>query len=403
MKDVEFRAVQSDEELRLANDLMAKVHFQDYFAALRWLETCGAGYPGFLREHTRVAVCHGEIAGALRLNTETIRIGEARLKMGGFGWVTTAPRFRKMGIARNLMQDTLGYLRQHRYDVAMLFGIPNFYHRFGFAVTLAEYAIAVDVAEGARFACDYRVRTVKPGDIAALQRLHHANDTDVACSLIRTAAHITNRWEQWYKTIHVLTTPQGKVCAYAHAEVESGALRVSELGVLDPPSYAGLLSACAGIATERNVGRMRFQVPPGHPFARFLLQIKSTHEMRIERDAGGMIALIDIGEALEHMIPEWESLLTRSALRSVRAEFTLVVNRLNYRIRANRGAIDVSASTGRNKVSVNQAELVHLLTGYRYVDDIVMARRRFLQPEAREMLSALFPKRNPYVWPFDRF
>ena len=80
------RAVATNEELRLANDLMAKSQSADYFSALRWLETSGAGYPGYVREHTRIALRGGEIAGALRLNTETIRLGEARLKTGGIGW-----------------------------------------------------------------------------------------------------------------------------------------------------------------------------------------------------------------------------------------------------------------------------------------------------------------------------
>ncbi|MBI5095681.1 MAG: GNAT family N-acetyltransferase [Candidatus Hydrogenedentes bacterium] len=403
MEQVVYRAVESDAELRLANDLMAKVHYQDFFAGMHWLETCGAGYPGFLREHTRIAAHRGEIAGALRLNTETIRIGEARLKMGGFGWVTTAPRFRSKGIARALMNDTLGYLRSHRYDVAMLFGIPNFYHKFGFAVTLAEYVIAVDVAEGMRLKCGYRLRTAKPGDIAALQRIHHANDADVACSLLRTGAHITNRWEQSYKAIQTLTTEQGKVCAYFHAHPENDGLSVAEVGVTDPSTYPAVLSACAAYAVEHNLGKMRFYAPPGHPFARFLLQIKSTHEMRVERDAGGMMAPIDIGETLEHMIPEWESLLARSAARELRTEFALVVNHANFRVRANRGAIDVASAPGENKLSVSLTELIQLLTGYLHLDDVIAARRRLIRHEARQLLTALFPKRNPYVWRFDRF
>lgn len=81
------------------------------------------------------------VLGALHLTTDTIRIGEARLKMGGLGWVATSARHRKRGIGRKLIEDALAYMREHGYHVSMLFGIPNFYHRFGDASALIDYTI----------------------------------------------------------------------------------------------------------------------------------------------------------------------------------------------------------------------------------------------------------------------
>jgi hypothetical protein len=46
---------------------------------------------------------------------------------------------------------------------------------------------------------------------------------------------------------------------------------------------------------------------------------------------------------------------------------------------------------------------MHLVTGYRFLDDVLAQRRRILSPEARLLLAALFPKRTPYVWLLDRF
>ncbi|HOZ46819.1 MAG TPA: GNAT family N-acetyltransferase [Candidatus Hydrogenedentes bacterium] len=415
------RAVESDDELRLANDLMAKIHYADYFKGIEWLETCGVGYPHFLREHTRIALRNGELAGALRLITETIRLGEARLKMGGFGWVTTAPRHRYRGVANALMQDTIEYMKHHGYHVSMLFGIPNFYHRFGFITTLADYTIMVSAAEGlAAGDSPFRTRPAKPGDISAIQKMHNANDGGVACSILRSAAHITNKWQDWCKHLLVLTTAQGKVVAYLHAHPTKDAAMMTEVGVVgngaarsaaiapgapsaDPAICRAVLRAAAERARQQSLGVLRFHVPPPHPFGRFLLQYASTHEMRIERDCGGMMAFIDLAETLESMIPEWENCLAQSAARDSRVECTLVVDRKPYRVRANRGAIDVAAGSGKNKLGLTSAELMHLLTGYRHLDDIYCARRRIITPEARALLPVLFPKRHTYVWHFDRF
>lgn len=401
--ELTVRAVETEEELRLANDLMAKQHATDYFAALHWLESCGAGYPGFRPEHTRIALWKGELAGALRVNTETVRLGEARLKMGGLGWVTTAPRHRHKGVCRTLMHNTLEYMRSNNYHVSMLFGIPNFYHRFGFTTTLADYAIVMETIETLSLGqATARVREAKPGDIGAVQRLHAACDADVACSLLRSSAHLTNKWDRC-KDLRVITNEQGKVTAYFMAHREENALRIDEVGLCGPDASQDLLAACARFAADEAVGQLRFLIPPPHPFARFLLGFKSTHEMRLVRDSGGMMAAVNVGETLESMIPEWEGLLAGTALHDARTETTLLVDRVPYRIRANRGAIDVAQTPGTNKVSLTGPDLMHLLTGYLHTDDVLNARRRMLTNEARAFLNSLFPKRTPYVWMFDRF
>lgn len=398
VKPVEF-----DEELRLANDLMAKTFDQDYYTSIRWFETCGAGYPGFRREHTRIALWKGELAGALRVNTETIRLGEARLKMGGIGWVSTVERHRHKGVCSDLMRDTLRYLREHGYHVSMLFGIPDFYHQFGYVTTLADYAVVVDSLEAPRFLVEaYRTRRVKPGDISAIQRIHAVNDSAVSCSLLRSAAHIKNKWDRFCDA-HVLTNQEGKVLAYILARRVKDRFVVDEVGMESADLCQDVLRLCVKMAQREYATRIRFLVPPEHPFARFLTQCPSTHEMHVVQAAGGMMVFVDIGETLENMIPEWESLLSHSLLRDKRCEVTLVAGKAAHRIRANRGALDVAGVTGRNKLSIKEAELIRLLTGYTHLDEVLGAQRRLLAPDARELLTVLFPKRNPYVNIFDRF
>ena len=403
ISELVVRPVERDEELRLANELMAKVQEHSYFSSFRWLETSGAGYPGFRREHTRIALWKDEVAGALRIGTDTIRIGEARLKMGGVGWITTAPRHRCKGVCTALMADAFAYLARHDYHVSMLFGIPNFYHRFGYAAALADYAIVMDAFDDSSGALDgCRVRGVKPGDIASIQKIHASNDAEVPCSLLRGVAHFTNKWDR-FKAARVFTDPQGKVLAYVLTHGESGCLAVEEVGAVSPDLYRALVAQCSAMAREKFVSRIRFLVPPSHPFAHFLLQYDSTHETKVSRENGGMMALVDVGEALENMIPEWESLLIRGVWRTKRCEVTLVVDNRPYRLRANRGAIDVAQMAGRNKFALERGELMQLMAGYRYLDDILQSKRRLLTAEARELLAGLFPKRSPCVWPFDRF
>lgn len=400
--ELAIKPAESEEELRLANDLIAKEHAAESAMTRYWIESCGGRHPGQETEHTRIAVWKGEVAGALRINTETMRIGEARLRVGGLGWLTTASRHRGKGIAALLMQDALAYLKLHGYHTGLLFGHQEIFRRFGFVTALADYTVLVDAVEAARFDSPFKLRPAKPGDIAALQKIHAANDSATDCSILRTRAHLTSKWHRCADWT-VLIDAQGKVLAYFAARDGGDHLAVVEVGVSDGGVCGGVLGACARVAADRGFARTRFHAPPSHPFARFLLQFRSVHETHVLGDGSGMMTLVDIGETLESMIPEWENLIAQSAARDLRTEITFVVDGASYRIRANRGAIDVASMPGRNKAGIGRADLVHLVTGYRHAGDILADRRMLLSAEARTLVHRLFPKRDPYVWHFDRF
>jgi predicted acetyltransferase len=397
------RAVHPGDELHRAHELMARAHRPEFSATMHWFETSGATYPGFRPEHTRVALVDGELAGALRLTTEVVRLGEARLKMGGLGWVATAQEHRHKGVASALVQGTMRFMRSHGYHVSMLFGIPNFYHRFGYTTALAEYTVTLDVTEAACASTQYVLaRPVKPGDLPALQRMHTANDADVACSLLRSNAHLTNRWQK-IKDAEVLTNARGKMIAYAIARPENGAWLVSEAGIDSPVTGPALIAHCARRAQEALLGSLRFVVPPDHAVARVLRKYESTHEARLCRERGGMMAFVDLGETLESLLPEWEARLASSALSGTHTEVSLIVEDAAWRLRAHRGALDVTPGAGVNKFSVSVQELMHLVTGYAHLSDVYDARRRLITADGRALLATIFPKRDPYVHLLDRF
>lgn len=403
MSELVLKGVENDEELRLASDLMAKAHCRDYFTGLHWLETIGAGYPGFCREHVRIGIWKGEIVGALRLNFETIRLGEARLRLAGFGWITTCARFRGKVVVRALMGHTMRYLVEQRCHLAMLFGIPHVYRRFGFATALEEHAVLINVSETVPPRCPaFKMRDGKPGDIRAIQRLHEASDAGVACSVVRSAGHISNQWDRW-RGVKVLTDQSGRVFAYFVREAADGEMIVEEAAAESTSACDALLAACLRVAASESRTCIRFRVPPAHPLSEYLSPHALPQDTHAESGREGMMALVNVEETFESMIPEWENLIAAHEARDWRIEVTLVVDRVPYRVRTMRGAVDVARVSGQNKVSLYAQELVQMLTGTRRVEEILDAERRLLTTPARELIALLFPKRSPFVWPLDRF
>lgn len=397
------RAVSDEEEMRQADSLMVSECADGLASAGLRYNARGAEYPVFHREHTRIALWNKELAGALRLHTQTIRLGEARLRMGGLGLLTTAPSFRRRGVSAALMSDALDYLLKQRYHVSVIFGLPEFFQRFGFAPVLAGYSIVIDAFELNPMGSGlFKHRALKPGDLAAVQKIHSANGARLPCSVVRSAVHFANNWER-VKAARVCTNHQGKVVGYYFLRSTGDCLEVEEVGAERVEVIRDILGACIELAHAEGSGRVRFHVPPDHPFAHYLAQYESRHEMHVGSQEGGMMAFVDLDEALESMIPEWESQLSQSLLRDSRCEVTLLVDGSPHRVRATRGAIDVAGCAGQNKISLSKAELIRLVTGSSYVDDVIDRHRRFIAPGIRELLGVLFPKRDPYLPILDRF
>ena len=397
------KAVEFEEELRLASTLMAQTYADETTFSSTWFQTNGASYPESDRAHTRIALCNGEVAGALRITEGTIRLGEARLRAGGLGWVATSPRYGRRGIQTILMQDAQRYMKLRGYHVSILFGVVDLFLGFGYAQALEEHTIELDTIEPPLALNRHlRVRPVKPGDIGALQKMYTENTCDVACSLLRSRAHFTNKWER-FKSARVITNAKGKLQAYVLAHSGPSCLEVEEVGIANPALVADVYALCASMARKRCLSKVRYSIPSDHPFSRHFPRYENGEHASRQIGVAGMMAFVDIGETLESTIPEWESLLLQSVLRDVRCEVTIVIDRENYRIRVHRGAIDIARASGKNKFSVRETDFMQLLTGYTALDELYARQRRMISSEAQDLLRVLFPKRNPYVAPFDRF
>ena len=403
MSKVIIKGLETDEEQDIANDLMAKVHFPGYYTAYSEMGAFLSNYPEFRREHTRLLMAEGQIVACLCIFTHTIRLGEARMKTGGIGNVATAGPWRRKGYAALLMEDALRYMRSHGYHLSMLFGIADFYHRWGFTSVLPEYASLIELKEADTATSEsFKHRAIKPGDIPAVLKMHTLTDRESACSLIRSSGHFSNNWKRW-KQARILTNDQGRVMAYFLGHPVGGEYHVDEMGAVERSWLPSLLRACVIRARGECASRIRFNAPPSHPFVQFLMQYRADHEMHTYRNSNGMMAVVNIEETLESMTAEWESLLRVSPAADLAASFTLVIDRVPYRVRAHHGAVDIARNPGPDKVSLSALEFMQLLTGYRHLDDLLCARRRSLSASAITLLRILFPKRTPYVWLADRF
>ena len=397
--DLAVRCVRNDAELRQATALMRQTEWGEGVCC--WPETHGIDYSPQERARVRVAVLDGEVAGALRLHSEVMRLGEARLRVGQLSLLSVEERFRGKGVQRALIAEVLASLTAQQFHLALLCTEPNVHYPFGFTSAYAENDILVETIQAVRVAGDWRSRDAKPGDIPAMSRIHAENDALVDGALLRPEGAWPERWPHEAHRI-AITDETGNLLAYFVAENESFPFHVIEAGIATPDAAPALLAVCGDMASDAGASTIRFSVPPGHPFASYLRRFACTVQTHYPADGGAMLALCDIGETLESLVPEWESRIAESIAITWRNEVTLVVDGHAFRIRNTRGALDIAAVSGRNKFSLTRVDLVRLIMGFDRTDDLMPRRKALADTEARVLLRAIFPARQPHLWQLDR-
>lgn len=404
--------VTTTRELATANDLMARAQLPSYSESMRWLRRTGPNWPGNKLEHTRAAFDGGEMIGALRILTLTLRIGKARLVAGGIGWVSTRASHRNRGVCRCLMDDALSYMARTGYHVSVLFGIPNLYHKFGYVTAIPNHSVIVELSDLPSSANAARVRHARWSDAASLRRAHDKDEGSVACSVVRSAQyfdtlfHCTEPtipfWPDWKSTMVVLDA-RSRAAGYLMPQQGGETLHIKELAVTGPEHHNAMLNAAVSLARKSGARKLRFHVPAVHPFALYLREFNSVHETRHVRNSEGMMALVNAGEALHRMLPEWRERVRESRLATTRAALTLIVDSAPYTISADRGEVSIKKNEGMAGVSLTAQELCRLISGHTSGHELFAISPRRATDEQRRMLDVLFPARTPYVWPIDHF
>jgi len=399
--DYVVRAARSEEELRIANEMMAISAQPSHSAAVQWRERVCEGNPYDRRNQTHIALKGSQVAGALRIEVETLRLGEARLKTGGIGWITVRDSDRTA--MRPLAEYACALLKARQCHLAALFTADAFAAPPQFVPIYNEHVYKVDTLcalSGGE--APYRTRKAKPGDIATMQRIHNSSDQVVAASLIRTAAQYTNRWDLW-QSAHVLFDEQGQAVAYYLAAAKDGLLEVSEVACRNDEVLPALLQEIAREAWEASCHTLHFLLPPNHPFTETIQALGPQGLLGETVLPAGYLALLNVGELFESLEAEWESLLQASPLREKRTVLCLLIDGKPWRIQCHHGAISVLPGTARHGVAVTSKALLTLVMGRDTGLAYLGRERRWLPQPQSHLFQVLFPLRHPYAWRADRF
>jgi predicted acetyltransferase len=332
--------------------------------------------------------------------------------MAGIGGVYTEREHRKKGYMRQLYEDTVHYMIAEGYDISMLFGIENFYTKFGYAAGLAGFECKVKTRDAevaaVNAAGSYITRPIGEADMPAVLDLYNANNATRVCSVVRAVEDFPEfRKGTWYgappETL-LWEDANGQLLAYAVWDRYDKAVKVAEVEARDDALFPALLSFFAAQAVDKRCEDVQLFIPHDHPFAEYVQRFGAEWKVTYPRHGSGMLRLLNQQPFFEKITPELERRLALSRSAGYTGALTFQTDLGTLALIINRGSIAMAGKADKGlRLDLSQDKLTQLVIGYRSARDVLNDPQVTAHGDVLPLLNILFPKGQPYIWVADHF
>ena len=340
-----------------------------------------------------------------------MRIGTARVKIGGILSVRTEEPFRLRGYSTTVMNSALDKMKADRYSISVLLGIKDFYHRFGYAPVMANSNLFVKTEDLLRTVPTATISKMKKSDGPEIARLYnHLNTTRIG-TIVRPK--YWSYFEGNFRILRGISKPirtlltygkQGSISGYAALAYNDQKYVVSEIGGRNTETFETLAASLGRSAQRVGAEVVEFRLPYDHPFSDFCSPLGCNWEIEYPRNHGIMARIIDLPTLFRNLKKELIRRIQRSGYSTQTALILETdIGSVSLSIRSTYVKIDDRQARGATLVRIPQMRLIQLVMGYRSAEDIASESDVFIPRPVLPILSVLFPTTVGYIWWSDRF
>jgi len=334
-----------------------------------------------------------------------MRIGPCPVLTAGIAGVGTDPEYRGQGLSRRVLEASLELMRREGYDASMLFGIQDFYHKFGFATCFPERQLLLDTRDAERAEKQLAIRSMRPDDLPHITRLYNRDNVERTASVVRD-----NTWRGFAMgsdfgvetDTKVVLNAQGRIGGYVVCDKTLDRCRAAEVGGRTEAVFSTILHFLARRSVQLRREEISLALPIDHLFARYCKSYGCREQTRFIRNAGPMGRIIQLQPFLEKILPvlaeRWGQ---QNRERALALSTDIGTSVLHWR----RGRLATNKTAGKSalNVRVGQDALMLLAMGYHTADDLRTRGALNANKEALAILARLFPLQTAHMsWP-DRF
>ena len=338
-----------------------------------------------------------------------MRFGTTQLKMGGIAGVGTNEEYRNKGYSRHVMDDSSAFMTESGFDVAMLFGIPNFYPKFGYATVLPETWAVLDTEEARVAASTYQIRKFEMEDVPKISSLYAANNVERTGTPVRDET----RWKEFkmgsdfgvVADPFVVLNDAGEVIGYFVCDDTEENCILCDIGFQDRTIFETVVRFLGDRATHIGAAQIECSIPADHPFTIFCRRYGCRTNTHNPKNRGGMMRIINQSSTLKGITGELEKRLRRSAHLSQWSGKILISTDLGQDcLGIDRGRVaHTNSKANAFHLEIPQDKLIQLMMGRRSIEDLAVEPDVSVIGGIIPILEILFPLGQPHVWWPDRF
>ena len=344
----------------------------------------------------------------LGLREYQMRFGSAQLKMGGIEGVNTTEGHRNKGYSRRVMEATMTFMTENEFDVSMLYGIPNFYHKFGYATVIPETYVEFDTKDVPAATPTYQIRKSQIENAPKIVELYTENNAERTGTPLRTEIG----WKEFTKRGGIVPDPYvvlneaDEVIGYfvcdgdnAKKDMIERNCTLLDIGFQDRTIFETIAHFLAHGVEYISAERIRCAIPADHPFAIFCRRYGCRTNTYTPKDHMGMVRIINQSSTLKKITGELEKRLQRDADLSQWSGKILISTDLGQDcLEIDQGSVaHTNNQTNAFHLEMPQDKLIQLMMGRRSIEDLAIEPDVWVNVGIISVLDTLFPLGHPHV------
>ena len=381
-----------------------------------------------------------EWVSSLGLIEYQMRFGSAYLKMGGIRAVGTREAHRNKGYSRRVMEASIAFMTENGFDVSMLFGISNFYHKFGYATVIPEIWIDFRREEAQTAVSTYQIRRFEVEDGPKILRLYAANNAQRTGTQVREETRwkkynveryhpygsdfgifvdpygeesltfgrygtSDSNWDRKGVEFFVLLDETDEVIGYFACDATEENCILCDIGFQNETIFETIVRFLVDRAERIGASQLLCHIPIDHPFAIFCRRYDCRTHIRNWKNSGGMMRIINQASTLKKITGVLEKHLQRDADLSQWCGKIFISTDLGQDcLEIDQGSIThTNGQANAFHLEMPQDKLIQLMMGRRSIGDLAIEPDVSVSAEIISVLETLFPLGYPHVWWLDRF
>lgn len=349
---------------------------------------------------SRIGLIGGKLVTHFGVWDLAMRIGRSNVRCAGVGAVMTDGGHRMQGYMAETAHACLEAMGQAGYDMSLLFGRNDLYHKYGYVRAWARTTYTVEAREFPALGPAGRLIRFVPGGHDELDRLYNREYAGYTCTAVRPTYQRCPRPDRWRG--YLWTDPKHRPAGYVIAQADKGELMLVE----NAGELESVLVAIGILARRWSCQKVRFDSAPyGHPLARWARRGDCQAEARYVRSGGAMIRNVNLRSTLDKISGELSGRLSGSHLAGWRGSLLVSDPWQKAVLAIGRSTVRVAdSSAGRPTAAIRGgAEIAQLIIGTDNPGEIIDSARTRLAGDAAALIEVLFPAQHPVLGAWDFF